>query len=261
MGSMVIGIGCSGRVGGTGAWSLAALSCLTALSAQPAAAQGFFESLFGFRQHYARPQPLPPQTSSYADPNEWSRRDSRRYTGDQSGYVGRGTTYCVRTCDGRYFPMQRLAGVSPAELCRSFCPSSTTMVFSGSKIDHAVASNGTRYADLDNAFVYRDRMVENCTCNGKDGLGLARLNTMTDPTLRTGDIVATNDGLVNYRGRTARTAEFTPVDASSGAWAKRLSEIKVRPVPGNDTVEVAPPANAKAGARVGESVRRNQAAR
>ena len=32
------------------------------------------------------------------------------------------------------------------------------MVFSGGKIDTAVAQNGTRYADLDNAFAYRDKV-------------------------------------------------------------------------------------------------------
>ena len=58
--------------------------------------------------------------------------------GEASGF-GHGTVYCVRTCDGRYFPLQRHAGTSPAELCQSFCPAAKTMVFSGSKIDTAVA--------------------------------------------------------------------------------------------------------------------------
>ena len=60
------------------------------------------------------------------------------------------------------------------------------------------AQNGTRYADLDNAFAYRDKVSDSCSCNGKDGLGLARVETSGDPTLRPGDIVATNDGLATY---------------------------------------------------------------
>ena len=90
------------------------------------------------------------------------------YSGGPTSGGGHGAAYCVRTCDGRYFPLQRNAGASPAELCKSFCPAAKTMVFSGSKIDHAVGPDGTRYADLDNAFAYRDKVVDNCTCNGKD---------------------------------------------------------------------------------------------
>jgi hypothetical protein len=204
----------------------------------PASAQGFFESLFGRPQpRQIRHEPLPPQASAYADPFE--PRESRRSEG--SVYTGRGAAFCVRTCDGRYFPLQHHAGASPAELCRSFCPAAQTMVFSGGSINSAVAPNGTRYADLDNAFAYRDKVVDNCTCNGKDGFGLARMSPVVDPTLRPGDIVATNDGLANFRGKTAaKTAEFTPIDKSSGAWAQKLSDIKVRPAPPVSQVAVAP---------------------
>jgi hypothetical protein len=209
---------------------------LCAFAPQPAAAQGLFDSLFG-RPRYIQPQ-LPPQTSSYADPFGFGHREPRRHSeGPSYGY---GTAYCVRTCDGRYFPLQRHSGMSPAELCQSFCPASKTMVFTGSKIDHAVASNGTRYADLDNAFTYRDKVIDNCTCNGKDALGLARLSTTADPTLRPGDIVATNDGLVSFRGRGSRSTEFTPVDTSSGALAQRLAGVKILPAPPAQKIEVAP---------------------
>ena len=160
-------------------------------------------------------------------------REAPRYEGGYSNsnsgiYSSRGMAFCVRTCDGRYFPLQHHAGASPAELCKSFCPAAKTMVFSGGKIDYAVAANGMRYADLDSAFAYRDKVVDNCTCNGKDGLGLARIEPMADPTLRPGDIVATNDGLATYNGK---AAEFTPINPASGEWARRLAEIKVRPAP------------------------------
>lgn len=203
--------------------SAAALLAVLTLSVfggvQPASAENFFEALFGgFQRH------MPRQSSSYADPN-----------GDGSASYGHGTAFCVRTCDGRYFPIQRHAGVTPAEICHSFCPSANTVVFTGSKIDTAVAQNGARYADLDSAFKYRNGLVSNCTCNGKDGGGLARLEATTDPTLRAGDIVATNDGLATYNGK---SAEFTPINAASGEWAKRLAEIKVRPAPPQEPVEV-----------------------
>ncbi len=209
--------------------AVAALALSALAPVQPASAQGLFEALFGGFSRRA-PAPLPSQTSSFVDPLGLFGGSDRPRSGE---YGGGGTAYCVRTCDGRFFPLQRHSSATSVELCKSFCPASKTMVFNGSKIDHAVASNGTRYADLDNAFVYRERVVDNCTCNGKDALGLARVDLASDPTLRAGDIVATADGLATYKGINGRskTAEFTPISASSSQWAKRLSEIKVTPNP------------------------------
>jgi hypothetical protein len=199
---------------------------------QPAASQGLFEALFGGFRRHARE--APPSSSAYADPLGMFGGDSRRSSGESN--FGHGTVFCVRTCDGRYFPLQRLAGASPAELCRAFCPAAKTMLFSGSRIDTAVAQSGTRYADLDNAFAYRDKVSDNCSCNGKDGLGLARLDTLSDPSLRPGDIVATNAGLATYNGN-RRTAEFTPINVASSEWARRLAEVKVEPAPPAEQIE------------------------
>jgi hypothetical protein len=215
-------------IGRCGAVVLAALALG---SAQPASAQGFFNSLFG---GFQRREPLPQRSYSYADPAP--------ERGEASGSTGHGNAFCVRTCDGRYFPLQRQAGASPVDVCRSLCPAAQTMVFNGSKIDGAVAQNGTRYADLDQAFAYRDKVVSNCTCNGKDGLGLARMEANSDPTLRPGDIVATTGGLAMFHGKNG-SAEFTPINRSSGEWARKLSEIKVRPAPPQAKVEITAPAD------------------
>src|SRR6185369_11096517 len=110
-----------------------------------------------------------------------------------SSGTGRTVAYCVRLCDGRHFPMQRHANANPVQLCNAFCPAAKTQVFNGSQIDHAVASNGTRYASLQNAFVYRQKIVEGCTCNGKNEFGLAKIDVKSDPTLKAGDIVSTGD--------------------------------------------------------------------
>jgi len=217
------------RMGGV---LLTALTLCLAGSGQPASAQGLFQALFGGFQRRA-PEPLPPQTSSYADP--LGLFGNQRPASEANGF-GHGTVYCVRICDGRYFPLQRHAGTTPAEQCRSFCPAAKTMVFSGSKIDTAVAQNGTRYADLDNAFAYRDKVSNSCSCNGKDGLGLARVDASADPTLRPGDIVATDEGLAAYTGKN-RTVEFTPLNTSSSEWARRLSEVKVEPAPPSEKIE------------------------
>src|SRR4051794_1089803 len=35
--------------------------------------------------------------------------------------AGSGPAFCVRSCDGKYFPLMRGAA-SPAQLCQAFCP-------------------------------------------------------------------------------------------------------------------------------------------
>ena len=79
----------------------------------------------------------------------------------------RSSGYCVRTCDGRYFPVTAQGGVSTAEMCEAFCPASETRVYSGAAIDQAIAQDGSRYRELKNAYLYRERLVTNCTCNGR----------------------------------------------------------------------------------------------
>jgi hypothetical protein len=113
--------------------------------------------------------------------------------------------------------MQRHVGVNPAQICTGMCPASKTKIFSGTDIDRASASDGKRYADLENAFVYRQRLVENCTCNGRDAFGTARIDLATDPTLRAGDIVATADGLAKVSGTRGahKAATFTPIDKAT----------------------------------------------
>ena len=195
---------------------VAAISSALALSGAPARAQGggFFNSWFGGgqtqredsqRQDSQRqnswfghrpPQPIPPQTNAYSDPSNPSDRPVYTPFGQAPPTgTGRSVAYCVRTCDGRYFPMQRHANANPVQLCSAFCPAAKTVVFNGSQIDQAVASNGARYADLDNAFVYRQKIIEGCTCNGKDAFGIARIDLANDPTLRPGDIVASGDNV------------------------------------------------------------------
>jgi hypothetical protein len=148
---------------------------------------------------------------------------------------GRYTSYCVRTCDGKFFPLTNRGALSPAQTCQSFCPASATKVYSGSGIDNAVAASGERYADLPNAFAYRKALKADCTCNGRDPAGLAPVDLSMDTTLRPGDIVATSNGLVAYSGTanaTGQTAEFTPVANYPGLTADvraKLGEMKVVP--------------------------------
>jgi Protein of unknown function (DUF2865) len=91
--------------------------------------------------------------------------------GVRGGGGGRYVAYCVRLCDGHHFPLEHTANAAPIETCRAMCPASKTKVFFGSGIDHAAARDGQRYTDLDRAYAYRDHLVANCTCNGRDALG------------------------------------------------------------------------------------------
>src|SRR5436305_15303673 len=89
--------------------------------------------------------------------------------------------------------MQRVSTATSMQLCSAVCPSTVAQLFNGSQIGHAVASNGARYANLEHAFAYRQKIVPGCTCNGKNEFGLAKIDVKSDPTLRPGDIVSTGD--------------------------------------------------------------------
>jgi hypothetical protein len=185
------------------------LSAAAFAAPQPARA-GLLDFLFGGP---AKPS-APPQANSYAEP---SAPVSPAPLGPESvrqggGGSGRAVAFCVRLCDGQHFPIDHAADATPVETCRAMCPASKTKIFFGGEIDRAVARDGARYADLDTAYIYRNHLVRNCTCNGKDAFGLAPFDMPSDPTLRPGDIVSTKSGLMAYSGKRGSTAAFTPVD-------------------------------------------------
>jgi hypothetical protein len=172
--------------------------------ATPASAAGLFEMLFGaFHRH------APHEAQSYAEPFGGFFRSPERAVSRSDGPA---SAYCVRMSDGFYFPVQAHAGVTAAAACQAFCPASQTRLYSGSGIDRAVAEDGSPYTDLDTAYLYRKELVAGATCNGRDRFGLARIDAKTDPTLRPGDIVATESGLVAVTGTKDHVAEFTPVE-------------------------------------------------
>lgn len=236
--------------GKTAAWrasaGVVAVVLMTFAMSSPASAQGIFERIFGgLRRAIETPRRLPEAVRGFADPFTSLANAINPPREQLRGEGGPAKAFCVRTCDGHFFPVQAHAGMSSAESCRAFCPASQTKLYGGSNIDHAVASNGSRYADLDNAFVYRQRVVDGCTCNGRDAFGAARINAKSDPTLRPGDIVATNSGLMAVTANKNNVADFTPVDSYRGfpqSYRDKLSALRVSPNTGADvTSSVAPP--------------------
>jgi hypothetical protein len=200
--------------------TLAGVMSVAAMAATPclAEAQGLFDFLFGGFQQRQTPRDV----SSYAEPPAPIGQVAPPPLGSESVRQGsrainHAVAYCVRLCDGQNFSMERSANATPVETCRAMCPASKTRVFFGSAVDHAVAADGTRYADLDAAFVYRQHFVANCTCNGKDASGLAPFDVSKDATLRPGDIVSTQQGFVAYSGKHGQSAAFTPVAAATVA--------------------------------------------
>src|SRR5262245_49864489 len=53
-------------------------------------------------------------------------------------------------------------------ICKSLCPAASMKVFSGSDIAQATAADGSSYQKLATAFAFRDKVVPDCTCNGRD---------------------------------------------------------------------------------------------
>jgi hypothetical protein len=197
-----------------------------------ASAEGLFDFLFGSAPKQQQPSPA---VSSFADPFGFNQPQPAAPKPAASG-GGRYAAFCVRTCDGRYFPVLARGGATPAQMCQAFCPASPTKIFSGTNIDNATSSTGERYPDSANAYAYRKALRADCTCNGRDPAGLAPVDLSLDTSLRSGDIIATSSGLVAYSGirvGSEQTAEFTPVANYPGLTAEiraRLGEMKVAPV-------------------------------
>lgn len=189
-------------------------------SAPSAHAEDFFSALFGgFRMR-------PPPEIRMPFPND----DLPRYEAPrQRSSYGGGTAYCVRGCDGRYFPAQGTDAQSKAQSCKSFCPASETSLVYGSNIDDATTESGKSYSDLPNAFRYRNEIVAGCTCNGKDPAGLAQVKVEDDPTLRKGDIGAGAGGLVvasrNANDRRGVAMNFSPLPDSVRAKFRQVPVV------------------------------------
>jgi hypothetical protein len=203
------------RSGGQVAWRLGTALCLLML-APAAQAEDFLSALFGaFGRPHVASMPLP--FANEGDPVALQPR---------TGYAGSGQAYCVRTCDGRYFPISTSDGQSRAASCSSFCPASETKVVYGGNIDNAATEGGKLYSQLPNAFRYRNELVAGCTCNGKDQIGLAPVRIENDPTLRKGDLVAGAEGLmVAGRGADKRGASLYLSPAS------QKIRLRYQPVP------------------------------
>jgi len=214
---------------------VAALLAAVAVPPRTCAAQDVIRSIFGLFGAAARPDPdVTGSTAggrlSYAEPAP------KPLDLLPPAVMHGGTSFCVRLCDGRFFPLSSAvapSGGAGSHMCAALCPAAATAVFYGAAIDDAVADSGRRYGDLTNAFVFRTRIVAGCTCTGRDGFGLARIDPARDPSLRAGDVVAGPDGLKivgDVRAGDRRPPVFTPVAGATGLsteFRRRLATMRV----------------------------------
>jgi hypothetical protein len=214
----------SGRSVRQAALGVAAASCLLA-SVPVAHAEDFLSALFGAfgggrPQARAETPPFTGEGSALAPRNEVQRPRASAYGGSQA--------FCVRSCDGRYFPAPGSDHQSRAASCNGLCPAGKTVVIYGSDIDRAATENGKPYAELPNAFRYRNEIVAGCTCNGKDQFGLAPVKIENDLTLRKGDLIAGRDGLMvaeHGADKGAASLNFSPVPKSALARYQRVPVV------------------------------------
>ena len=165
--------------------AVAAIVVPAALAPELSSAENLLDFLFGGGQKH---QSQPPLFGNIFNNNPQSEPS-------RPAVASSGPAFCVRSCDGKYFPLMRGAA-SPTQMCQAFCPASPTKIFFGSNIDNAYAATGERYADSANAFAYRKALRADCTCNGRSPAGLAPVDLAIDDSLRSGDVVATGGGLV-----------------------------------------------------------------
>lgn len=207
----------------------AAVAAVIGGSVQSASARDFFSSFFNTLA--GRPDPAPQRALGYNGHVDMQLPTAPAQPAAPS-YSGRSSAYCVRTCDGRYFPMSANNEQSRSATCNSLCPASETKVFYGSSIDHATSDGGKPYSSLPNAFKYREQFVEGCTCNGKDSVGLASISIDEDKTIRKGDIVAGENGLIvanRAADRKSRTAvNFSPAPQQIRAKFERPQAVALQ---------------------------------
>lgn len=197
------------RLAGALALAVALVSPLDTL------AQGdFFDDLFGPEPSYAypsrrswrvthpRPRPRAPKASVRRDrpPSVQAETDSMS-----------GGGYCVRACDGYYFPLIKSSAISGQRSCEFACPSARVELYHGETIEEARNAKGDRYSTLPVAFSFRDRLTAGCSCTNPAAshdyyLRLSR----KDPTLRAGDVVVGENEAFVYSGADLANLSHAP---------------------------------------------------
>src|SRR5262245_52949880 len=82
-----------------------------------ASAEGLFDFLFGgLTKQQQRPAQQPPQSNFFTDPFGINAQPAQPA---RPAVASSGPAFCVRSCDGRYFPLMR-GLASPVQMCQAF---------------------------------------------------------------------------------------------------------------------------------------------
>jgi Protein of unknown function (DUF2865) len=148
-------------------------------------AQDFFDTLFGaVAPSYQRgvggdySYPAPSEGRGLHADRSGKRRAGNRRAELKSGskktlavgaradaVASRADGFCVRTCDGYYFPLIKSGRATKQQSCEHACPSAPMAVYEGSTIETAQNLVGEKYTSLSAAFSFRDKTTQKCSCN------------------------------------------------------------------------------------------------
>lgn len=161
------------------------------------------------------------------EPAEQEQPRRRVYITTRSG--GGRRNFCVRTCDGRFFPLPQVSEAADVRACEAACPAAEVKLYSGSDIDSARTGEGETYKALANAFRFQRELVPQCTCKASASTGLSPISIEDDMTLRTGDIIAADDGfkIAAISGGQRRSVLFRPLSKAK-AQALGLARLSAR---------------------------------
>jgi len=199
------------------------------LSSELAEAQVYYSIYGGYRK-----SPPAPYRDERRNPNSGSFSDFfgtlfGRHQQEEENPPDVYQHNCVRVCDGKFFPISRgeRKDIPLDKICNAMCPATVTKVYSGRGITNSFATDGQRYTAAPTAFLYRTKIVENCSCNGRDPFGIVNVPLENDLTLEGGDLVVGESGFTVFRGG----KNFTPIEKAgwSPAYVKQLQAIKILP--------------------------------
>jgi hypothetical protein len=175
------------------------------------------------------PPPIPPPIEQAAPTTPPSLKRLRITVTKRRPVPAPKQLYCVRLCDGFYFPMTTLATASAsreAGLCNALCPDAKTAVYTLSTAEDGINAATTRiggkvYNALATAFAYRRGISPHCACHQP---GYPKLALSLDLTLKAGDIVVTDKGVRQFRG----SRSFPYAERDFTAYGSGMSSATLR---------------------------------
>lgn len=176
----------------------------------------------------------PGQQLQPAGPPQGAPRSVRPTPAPSSPQHGGATAYCVRSCDGYFFPVGPAQSgdgrQAQAMTCNTLCPGADVALYrtsQGGTIENATGPRGQLYQSLRNAFRFREKFDATCTCSGLGTTGLGHVAITDDFTLRSGDIVVTERGVRIFAG--ASRFPYRPNDfVAARAYSRLPSDVHQR---------------------------------